>query len=499
MGIMPNLQEIDLSWCTLLPQMFTELGENLLETNFLQSVNFSYLNVSDVANEQSKAKHIDTFIDCLVVFIRESCILQHLNFDGMGFTEAQVTKLIKEGVCQSRSLVGVHLSGNEINEGSCLKATLCHYLGISTRSSQIVTEPQPHYPNMKQLMLTGYFPKDIINHSIYLSFKNEEKLHLASASSQSAWTGMGFHKGSRSTYRNPITNVNDAFVIYRFLGHVELMFSKSNLDYDSADGKWQLQKGNNDTERLKKGFSRGCYFCEKHKFVQVFFNKLDKDVQYDKVKDPKLIRFLNKEYGNAIKKANECNPLYRRPVILGTLGEDRRPVEMVNAKLFSAFLTQSLVFESNQNENNLGMLKKNLRQDLLNVITSDEVPEKYVALHDHLQQQFFNWRTTFHQYLKYSNQFDCYYVGYPILKSFMPQGFRDKLYDIESRGERSEFFSVEDVDNQTQTSEALTTSNASSGPSESSSESDSSSSEEPRPGSFKDAPQAHGESTFSKR
>ena len=36
-----------------------------------------------------------------------------------------------------------------------------------------------------------------------------------------------------------------------------------------------------------------------------------------------------------------------------------------------------------------------------------------------------NWRTAFHQYLKHSNQYDCIFVGYPILRTFMAEGFKD--------------------------------------------------------------------------
>lgn len=54
----------------------------------------------------------------------------HLKLNGLGLREAQVLHLVGKGIARSRSLVGVHMNGNQITEESPLHARLCQVLGI---------------------------------------------------------------------------------------------------------------------------------------------------------------------------------------------------------------------------------------------------------------------------------------------------------------------------------------------------------------------------------
>ena len=56
----------------------------------------------------------------------------------------------------------------------------------------------------------------------------------------------------------------ESFVIYRMLGHPELIFSRGPV---LAHEKWQITSGLVGDAGLKEGLKDECYFCEKHKYV----------------------------------------------------------------------------------------------------------------------------------------------------------------------------------------------------------------------------------------
>jgi hypothetical protein len=64
-------------------------------------------------------------------FIAESKILLHLNLNGLGLSASMVLKLVRDGIAKSKSLVGIHLTDNEITEGSVLRQEICQLLAIS--------------------------------------------------------------------------------------------------------------------------------------------------------------------------------------------------------------------------------------------------------------------------------------------------------------------------------------------------------------------------------
>ena len=141
--IIQNLQDLDLSWSSLKYSQFLQLGEALLDSSFLRSVNLSYLSVSNISNSEQKGAHIDQFIKHLAAFIAGSPLLMHLNLNSMDLSEAQILEVVNDGILRSKTLVGVHLTGNQIRIGSELRARVCSLLGISLSRKMTNHERMP--------------------------------------------------------------------------------------------------------------------------------------------------------------------------------------------------------------------------------------------------------------------------------------------------------------------------------------------------------------------
>ena len=58
-------------------------------------------------------------------------MLMHINLNGMGFKENEMLELITNGISKSQTLVGAHLSGNQLRIGTEFRAKICMILGIS--------------------------------------------------------------------------------------------------------------------------------------------------------------------------------------------------------------------------------------------------------------------------------------------------------------------------------------------------------------------------------
>ena len=126
---MGKLQEIDLSWTSLRIHQFQRLGEAIRDSSYLQSVNLSYINLSDISHRSSdriqKQQGVEAMVSDLATFISESRDLMHLSLNGMGLSSNMILRIVKEGIVKSKTLVGVHLSDNEIKEGSKLRQEIC--------------------------------------------------------------------------------------------------------------------------------------------------------------------------------------------------------------------------------------------------------------------------------------------------------------------------------------------------------------------------------------
>lgn len=127
--VMGKLQEIDLSWTSLRIHQFQRLGEAIRDSSYLQSVNLSYINLSDISHRSSdrnqKQQGVEAMVSDLATFISESRDLMHLSLNGMGLSSNMILRIVKEGIVKSKTLVGVHLSDNEIKEGSKLRQEIC--------------------------------------------------------------------------------------------------------------------------------------------------------------------------------------------------------------------------------------------------------------------------------------------------------------------------------------------------------------------------------------
>lgn len=141
--VIQNLQDLDLSWSSLKHSQFVQLGEALLDSSFLSSVNLSYLSVSNMSNLEQRGAHIDKFIGYLTAFIAGSPLLMHLNLNGMDLSEKQILDIVDGGILKSKTLVGVHLTGNQIRIGSEFRAKVCSMLGISLSGTKTANQTVP--------------------------------------------------------------------------------------------------------------------------------------------------------------------------------------------------------------------------------------------------------------------------------------------------------------------------------------------------------------------
>ena len=93
---------------------------------------------------------------------------------------------------------------------------------------------------------------------------------------------MGSHADSVTANQVPLSSKSDYFVIYRYLGHPELLFSSNPVAHNIANEHWIIDDDTSDK----------CYFCENHKFVQVFFQDSNSNNHYEQIVDKHLISHL---------------------------------------------------------------------------------------------------------------------------------------------------------------------------------------------------------------
>lgn len=159
-------------------------------------------------------------------------------------------RLVGEGIARSKALVGVHLSGNEIYEGSALRAQLCQVLGIKCNNSgtnledgkqQERADGEQTPEGIASLLRTGSLEKDLLNHELLALFRQDKLVHDATATGQSGWRGCGTHRGSRLGSSLPVGHLDSNFLIYRYLGHPELIFqggARDKVDLGPSDEQW---------------------------------------------------------------------------------------------------------------------------------------------------------------------------------------------------------------------------------------------------------------------
>ena len=99
--MMPNIQDIDLTWSNLSNSQAIQLSDTLTRSTFLKSVNLSFLSVSNKNHESHDCDEECSFVKLLVQFISESVMLMHINLNGIGFNEAEITDLVENGIAKS--------------------------------------------------------------------------------------------------------------------------------------------------------------------------------------------------------------------------------------------------------------------------------------------------------------------------------------------------------------------------------------------------------------
>jgi hypothetical protein len=67
----------------------------------------------------------------------------HLNINGLQLKEDELILLIEKGICKSKSLIGVHLNGNNLEEGSKLRTKIIHLLGIKMKETSEINASLP--------------------------------------------------------------------------------------------------------------------------------------------------------------------------------------------------------------------------------------------------------------------------------------------------------------------------------------------------------------------
>ena len=80
----------------------------------------------------------------------------------------------------------------------------------------------------------------------------------------------------------------DEMVISRKVGHPELIFNDSPFNIqefstDNCEGKWTFS-------------NHGCYVCQRHNYVQIFFKRERANMDWHKVTDASLIEILKITY-----------------------------------------------------------------------------------------------------------------------------------------------------------------------------------------------------------
>ena len=88
------------------------------------------------------------------------------------------------------------------------------------------------------------------------------------------------------------------------LGHPELIFDRydfanNTIDFAHAGEQWQL------SDDFAEVLSDECYFCEKHKYVQLYYSREDRYRQYEKITDQNLLSQLKETYKKIVEQPRE--------------------------------------------------------------------------------------------------------------------------------------------------------------------------------------------------
>ena len=105
-----NLQELDLSWNNILPKTLNEIMDELDANKTLRYLNLSWNQIKGSNKEINKQ-----IIAKLSNFIKENRSLLHIELWSMNL-QGQDLKKISKVLSMSSSLLGIHLSGNPMNE-----------------------------------------------------------------------------------------------------------------------------------------------------------------------------------------------------------------------------------------------------------------------------------------------------------------------------------------------------------------------------------------------
>ena len=117
-----KLVDIDLSWTSIKSYQIAELSKAFINSGYLKSINLSYINMLDISNLRAKSNHVNDFVEDMIELVSTSSKLMHLNLNGLELSEKQVMNFIRNGIAKSRTLIGLHMSGNGIKEGSTLRS-----------------------------------------------------------------------------------------------------------------------------------------------------------------------------------------------------------------------------------------------------------------------------------------------------------------------------------------------------------------------------------------
>ena len=108
--------------------------------------------------------------------------------------------LIKNGVARSRTLIGLHLSGNGIKEGSNFRQEIFQTLAIrqigsATFSENLGLDSQNKKLSTTEILKTSMFQIDVVNQELMALHKQDKIIH---ESNSSCWSGSGNHPGART-------------------------------------------------------------------------------------------------------------------------------------------------------------------------------------------------------------------------------------------------------------------------------------------------------------
>lgn len=162
------------------------------------------------------------------------------------------------------------------------------------------------------MLKSGCVAKDMINHELLGLFRQDKMVHDATASGQTGWSGAGMHGGSRLGANLPLLDLESNFIIYRYLGHPELVCDRSfrgqdEVDVSQADEVWQLARNSGPGGVCREAVRDECYFCENYKYVQIYYSRKDRHKAYEKIADPALRTYLSKLLSSRVSE--EAFPL----------------------------------------------------------------------------------------------------------------------------------------------------------------------------------------------